>query len=205
MTIGFENIPQGKADACQNQLGAPILDYYNADKPCDPPREGSQSLGISFSTGALAITGSDFGGPGEFGSGHDDSKNAAGTLDDERIIILLKDGLQLREFSLWFNGVANSFATVELFSGDQSAGVSKLEMCTSPGVGDFCGWLNYTKTFSEATLITTIVLAADPNSIVFDDLTLTTAAITPVPEPSSIALAAAGLVLVAGSARRRRI
>lgn len=205
MTIDFENIPRGTPSACTAVFGAPILDYYNGDKACEPPRQGTQDLNLSFAAGALAITTKSVdGGFGQFSSAKS-GVSAAGTVADAAITVLL-DGLLLSEFGFWFNATPGSDPVVELFSGSQSVFAQKLALCSTTGADGFCGWTQFTAPLASiGTRVSSIVFTAQPNSAVFDDMRFTTPTITPISEPSSVALALTGLAVVSALARRRRI
>jgi MYXO-CTERM domain-containing protein len=212
VTIDFEGIPQGTTAECQSANGtAPILGYYNGDAACGS-RAGTKDLNVIFSAGALAITTSDnqAGGPGGFKT-PPSPVNAAGTVADALLAftVTLEGGMLLSRVDFWYSAIVGSDPVVTLLftDGGNKAESFSLPKCTSPEVGSFfCKWDDFNVDLgSGGRQVGGIEFsAALSNSVVFDNLSFTTPAITPVPEPASAALAVLGLAVAVGLRRRRR-
>jgi hypothetical protein len=209
VTIDFEGIPDGtKTPECPSAAGtAQILGYYNGDEACGP-RAGARDLNVVFSAGALAIAAKGAGGPGGFAT-PPSPNNAAGTVDESlrSFTVTLEGGMLLSKIDFWYSAIVGADPKVDLFFADGNKSQSfALPNCITPEANSFfCKWDDFAVDLgSSGRQVGSIVFSASlSNSVVFDNLSFTPPATTPVPEPSTIALAIAGIFAAAGQARRR--
>jgi hypothetical protein len=214
-TMNFDEIPRANTPPESNGdfvLGSEILGYYNGDPEFG--RSGNQAFDVNFFTGALAINSrEDENGGGTFDRAYS-GLGALGTVSNaEGASFELTTGVSLSALSFWYSaGGSNSNPSLQLFSGGTSVFSESLAICADPNESDgFCAWEQYVLSdrvvadlTAQGKLITGVTFGATPNKAVFDDVSLTTATGVPViPEPSTYALMALGLALVAGTARRR--
>lgn len=210
-TMDFDNIPvAGTPDEGPNsEYGSAILGYYNGDAGPAPtfPRAGNQLWGVIFAPTALAITPEADGGIGQFDAAKS-PPSAAGSVEDNGVSFELAAGLYLAKLRFFYNaGGTGSNPSVTVYSNGLAVDSQALSLCGQAGPDGFCGWTEYT--FSTQSLIdwaskgqyiTKVTLGGMGNRVVFDDVSLSTAA---VPEPSTYALMFLGLAGVAAAARRR--
>lgn len=182
------------------ELGSAVLGFYDNDPVYQ--RAGRQPWNISFSADALAICSSALGPDcsGNFPA-PPSGDSAVGTVASSFFEFAVTPGLFVQQLSFWYTDAGQgSNPQVLLFSeGAQLGNPISLATC----VGAFCEWKQYVVSAADLALgpVTSVRFSARPNSVVFDDIAATTAAI---PEPSTYALMLGGLALVAGVARRRR-
>lgn len=185
-------------------VGSAVLGYYNGDSGSNPPfpREGSQSWNTVFSSSAVAVCsrtasidcGGDF-------PATPSASGAVVAVDAESFYFEITGGLLVTQLSFYYGADGTgSEPGITLYSGSELIFVLELKGCEG---GGFCGWEKFTVPESELAgkAITKVEFFGAPNKVAFDDIFVTT---TPIPEPSTYALALAGLALVAGTTRRRR-
>jgi hypothetical protein len=214
-TMDFDLIPLANTPAesvGDFGLGSEILGYYNDDPVFG--RSGKQSFDVTFSAGALAINSrQDEDGAGNFDTAHS-GLSALGTVaSSEGVSFELSTGVSVSKLSFWYSaGGSGSNPSLQLFAGGTNVFSENLAICADPNLSDgFCAWAEYVLSdqvvanlAAQGKLITKVTFGATANKVVFDDVSLVTATGVPaIPEPSTYALMALGLALVAGAARRR--
>ncbi len=201
-TMNFDGIDPAGTAAEGAGLGSAILGYYSGDAPLFRP--GNKSYDVTFSDGALAINSLDEGG-------FDDAVSpfsAVGAADS--FFFKLGTGVSLASFSVFYNAALGSNPTVTLLSGGTVVG-DTIALALGGQIGDdgFSGWTEFTLSADDLNgksidQVRFFVDAENPFGFLIDDATLSTVkSTTPIPEPSTYALMALGLALVAGAARRR--
>lgn len=206
VTIDFDTIPDGQAvssSKCPSAAGtAQILGFYNGDPACGRP--GAQNLGVTFSDGALAITANASGGVGNFET-PPSSPNAAGTLAD-KVTLSFSGSKLLSKLSFSYSAISGADFAVSLFYNGSLVSSYPVNVCTATQPPSFCEWEHVSFDLGiTGQWVSSIEFASSiDNGVVFDNLSFTTPGITPVPEPSSVALAMLGLVAATRLSRRRR-
>jgi hypothetical protein len=200
-TMTFDGIPVavGTPEPPPQDFGSAVLGFYNNDP--DYNRDGKQPWNVTFDANALAICGQDL-GPSCAGifPAPPSGISALGWVEGESVRFEVTGGLYVSKMSFAYSdeGTGSGFA-VRLFSGTtELLTLSNFTPCGSP----FCDWRTFTVPQDDLAkgLVTGVAFLGAANSVVIDDIAVTT---TPIPEPSTYALMLAGLALVAGVARRR--
>lgn len=211
-TMNFDGIPKANTPTEPADKGlAEVLGYYNGDPGAPPvfPRAGNQPWDVTFTAPSLAINSAEAGGPGVFTAAHS-GDSAVGSLSDP-VRLDLSKGVSLTGLNFWYDKIEGTNPTLQLFSNGEEVFSDLLVFCGEVGLDGFCGWTQYllkndvlADLQAKGILVTGIVFAAQRGTSVFDDVSLsTTSGGQPVDEPASLPLAALGLALAAGIARRR--
>lgn len=190
------------------QWGADVLGYYDSDPGYDRP--GKQAWNTTFATGALAIgSAEDPNGQGTFDTAQSGLYAVGRTTADFEVAFDLTGGLRLANLSFWYNaGGTGADPSVALYAGGVQVYSQALALCDRPGSDGFCGWKEYqlpdtvlSGLATRGELVTRVVFGSAPNKAVFDTVSVSALAI---PEPSTYAMMALGLLLIGGVAKRRR-
>lgn len=201
-TMDFDNIPVAvpPPDPPDQELGSAVLGYYNNDPVYQ--RDGRKPWNIVFSEQALAIC---YGGAGDDCPGQfpkpPSGNSAVGTVTADFFEFSVTPGLYVQKLSFEYTDAGQgSFPSVILYANGTQLGTP---LTLTPCIGAFCEWKSYTVSGEDLARgqVTAVRFLGTPNSVVFDNIALTTA---PVPEPSTYALLLGGLALVVGAARRQR-
>lgn len=178
-------------------FGPAILGFYNGDPGYQ--RSGRQAWNATFSANAIAIRSGDAGGPGNFDKANSGSY-AVGTIDAPSFGFAITPGWVITRLSFWYNpDGSGTNPAVAVFSNGSFVFDMGLDV---PCSGGFCGWSNFEVPAASLAgkLVTSVQFSGAPNTLVFDDISVTA---VPVPEPAGYALMALGLALVGAAARRR--
>lgn len=206
-TLDFDNIARAgtPAEGAGAGLGSEILRFYDGDPVL--ARAGNQAYDVSFSAGALAINSlEDVDGAGNFNAARS-GLSAAGAVASDSFSFQLGTGLSLASFSVFYKASLGSNPSVELLSdGAVAGGTFSLALCDQLDDDDLCGWQEFKLAAADLAgrSIDQVRFNGAANLFVIDDATLSTVRdVTPIPEPSTYALMALGLAVLAGTARRR--
>ena len=181
----------------EQTVGSAVLGFYNNDD-----RTGSQPWNTTFSPNALSICEAD--GNGCYGNAPQSPGGGSyvGAIENDFDFILAGPFLSDLSFD-YYLAAQDARATVTLFSGTTQVLEPILLSCPA---GTGCGWLRFVglkEPMSGDKGVTRVLFSSTNNSAVFDDMRITTTGSTSIPEPSTYALMATGLALLA-SVRRRR-
>jgi hypothetical protein len=167
---------------------APINGFYAG--------KGGPDYGVTFSPSSLAII---LDSTSNVGPSPGSGDGALSSDESGEIRFKLGSGLLLNGLSVFFNRQLGPTApTLALLSNGKVAFEDDLDACTAgTGEGDFCGWTEYKlPQGSLSDPINEVMITIEAATVAFDDMTLTTTGSEqPIPEPSTFALAALGLVL----------
>lgn len=206
-TLDFDNIARAgtPAEGTGAGLGSEILRFYDGDPGL--ARAGNQAYDVTFSAGALAVNSlEDPDGAGNFNAARS-GLSAAGAVASDSFSFQLGTGLSLASFSVFYNASLGSNPSVELLSDGVVVGSTfTLPLCDLPGDDAFCGWRDFKLAAADLAgrSIDQVRFNGAANRFVIDDATLSTVRdVTPIPEPSTYALMALGLAVLAAKARRR--
>ena len=182
-----------------------ILEFYNGGT-------GSQgsagpNLGISFGDSALALIDADNGGTGNFAN-EPSANTIAFFLTGGNLIMNYATGFDTG-FSFFYTSSQNGSVTV--YDGVNGSGnvlgvvnfVTNYtnNNCTGDPTGGFCHWDGVGVAF--AGVAKSVSFAGGANQTGFDNITFGADRPQPTPEPTSLMLLGAGIIGLAGVARRR--
>jgi hypothetical protein len=184
-----------------------ILDFYNGGT--GSLGSSGPNLGISFSSGALALIDSDDGGGGNF-ENNPSGSTIAFFLSGPALTMNVLGGFTTG-FSFFYSSAATG--AVNVWSGLDGTGVllASLNLTAQhtsncppyqPGrTGVFCNWTAIGVNFAGTAQ--SVDFAGAANQIGFDDITLRSSTPGVVPEPMTMVLFGTGLLGVAAVRRRR--
>ena len=201
-TMTFNGIAKAVgAGAPDQQFGSAVLGFYNGDPVYN--RDGAQNFGVTFTDNALAICPSDVaedckGTPPASPKGG----SYVGTVNSESFdFTLAGDGLHLSDLNFYYYIFAeNAAPSVRLFSGSKFI---EVKLPVAEGLFKWTLFAGLVPPLDEDDKVTSVQFLAKTNSVVFDQITVTTTTGGSVPEPSGYALLGTGLALLAGVSRRR--
>jgi hypothetical protein len=206
-TMTFDGIPKAVAGPGQpappdQTFGSAVLGFYNGDPIYQ--RVGSEPWKTAFDINALSICprtsaqGCQGTPPASPGGGSYVGSVTSASFE----FVLTGPELFLSDLSfLYYLAAQNANARVELFSGVNE--IVEIALVCPPTA---CGWLEFKGLGAPLGAdkgVTRVRFSSTENSAVFDNMRVTTTGGTSVPEPSTYALMATGLALLAWVRRRR--
>jgi PEP-CTERM motif len=206
-TMTFDDIPkavagQGQPTPPDQEFGSAVLGFYNGDPVYK--RDGNRPWNTTFGTNALAIC--------EVSANDDTSclgqvppspsgGSYVGTVVDKPIEFTLTDVFLSNLSFYYFIAAQNADVVVELFAGSDRVIAIPLARCE--GICDWREFKGLGESLDGGDKVTRVQFQSTQNSAVFDNITVTTSGGIAIPEPSTYALMAMGLVMLAGITRRR--